>query len=293
VVGRLTTLLRVRRARIECGIVRRPPAWKQFNPLDVACGAALAVEPERVGPDLLAVEGALGSVVSASSPCPLAIIETFRGTAVRVFDPLRPTIENLVREGMAEGAALSQANRERIIEVVSARLPIVEVWHDLLHYTDREHFVSWVEHRVRRIGGASERERRKAARRPGETPFHEAFGIYVKRRLVAYADIATRGDYACSLGVFTEQEFRGQGMAKSVVSAATRAIMKAGRIPLYSADETNTASLSICRALGYLRFGRDLYCFMASEEERARREHALEEAERRAADFALHRWIID
>lgn len=244
-------------------------------------------------PDLLVLEGGLGSVVSASSPCPLAIIETFRGTAVRVFDPLRPTIENLVREGMAEGAALSQANRDRIIDAVSARLPIVEVWHNLLHYTDREHFVSWVEHRVRRIGGAAERERRKAERRPGETPFHEGFGIYVKRHLVAYADIAMRGEYACSLGVFTEQEFRGQGMAKSVVSAATRAIMRAGRIPLYSADETNTGSLSICRALGYLRFGRDLYCFMAAEEERARREHALEEAERRAADFALHRWIID
>jgi RimJ/RimL family protein N-acetyltransferase len=284
-------LLRARRH--DDGLIRRPPAWKQFNPLEVACGAALAVRPEQVRPDLLVVEGALGSVVSASSPCPLTIVETFCGTAVRVFDPLRPAIENLVREGMAQGAALSQANRERIMEVVSARLPIVEVWNDLLHYTDPEHFVPWVEHRVRRISGAAERERQKAERRSGEAPFHQAFGIYVKRRLVAYADIATRGDYACSLGVFTEQQFRGRGMAKSAASAATRAILRAGRIPLYSADETNTASLSICRALGYLRFGRDLYCFMASEEERARREQAVQEAERRAADFALHRWIID
>lgn len=273
--------------------MRRPQAWKEFRPLDIACAAALGVHPGEVRPDLLIVEGALGSVVAASSPCPLAVIETFRGVAVRVFDPLGPAIEKLVRQGMQEGAALSRRNRERIIEALSARLPIVEVWHDLLHFTDREHFVPWREHRVRRITGPAERERRKAERKPGQMPFHQAYGIYVKGRLVAYADIATRGDYACSLGVFTEQHFRGRGMGKSVVSAATRAILKAGRIPLYSADESNLASLSICRSLGYLKFGRDLYCFMASEEERARRELALREAERRAADFALHRWIVD
>jgi hypothetical protein len=82
-------------------------------------------------------------------------------------------------------------------------------------------------------------------------------------------------------------------MARSVVSAAARAILRAGRIPLYSTDEANPASLSICRSLGYLKFGRDLYCFMASEEERTRREQAELEAEHRATDFALRRWIID
>jgi len=290
-VARLTRLLRGGKA--NPGPVRRPQAWKEFHPLDIACAAALGVHPTEVRPDLLILEGALGSVVAASSPCPLAVIETFRGVAVRVFDPLRPAIEKLVRQGMQEGAPLSQRNRERIVEAVSARLPIVEVWHDLLHFTDREHFIPWRDHRVRRITGPAEQKRRRAEPKPGELPFHEAHGIYVKRRLVAYADIAARGDYASSLGVFTEQDFRGRGMGKSVVSAATRAILKAGRIPLYSTDESNLASLSVCRSLGYLKFGRDLYCFMASEEERARRELALREAERRAADFALHRWIID
>jgi len=272
------------------GFVRRPPAWTQFHPLDIACGAAIRVPPDETRPDLVVVESGLGSVVTASSPCPLAVVETLRGVAIRVFEPLRSAIEKLVREGMAQGGALSQANRQRIIEAVGARLPIVEVWNDLLHYVDGEHFVPWREHRVRRLNGADEKQRRADSHK---TPFHQAYGVYRRGRPVAYADIAVRGDYACSLGVFTEPEFRGRGMGRSVVSAATRAVLRAGRIPLYSSDENNAGSLAICRSLGYLKFGCDLYCFMASEEERARQEHLEQEARRRAQDLALHRWIID
>jgi RimJ/RimL family protein N-acetyltransferase len=277
----MALLTKFGRARNPDGcFARRPAAWKEFEPLDIACAAAVGVE------------SGLGSVVASSSPCPLAVIETFRGVAVRVFEPLRPVIENLVREGMAEGSALSVANRVRIIEAAGARLPIVEVWHDLLYYTDREHFIPWTDHRVRRLK-PEERQPGKGKAGAQVLPFHLAYGVFAKRHLAAYADIAVRGDYACSLGVFTESEYRGQGMAKSAVSSATRAILRAGRIPLYSTDEENKASLAVCRSLGYLRFGRDLYCFMASEEERARREHMVQEEERRAADFALHRWIID
>jgi len=288
----LLTILQRARNKEDC-FARRPPAWKEFEPLDIACAAALGVDPSEARPDLLAVESGLGSVVASSSPCPLAIIETFRGVAVRVFEPLRPVIEDLVREGMAAGAALSVDNRDRIVEAMRARLPIVDIWHDLLHYGDRSHFVPWIDHRVRRLRPEQRGPRRTKPAKPKARPFHHAYGVFVKRHLAAYADIAVRGDYACSLGVFTESEFRGQGMGKSVVSAATRAILRAGRIPLYSTEENNRASLAVCRSLGYLKFGRDLYCFMASEEERARREHIVIEEERRAADFALHRWIID
>lgn len=290
----LLTILQRTGNRAGC-FARRPPAWKEFEPLDIACAAALGIDPSETRPDRLAVESGLGSVVPSSSPCPLAIIETFRGVAVRVFEPLRPAIEELVREGMADGAALSADNRDRIIEAVRARLPVVDIWHDLLHYSDRAHFVPWIDHRVRRLTPTERGPRRTKPGKPKAEarPSHQAYGVFTKRHLAAYADIAVRGDYACSLGVFTEPEFRGQGMGKSVVSGATRAILRAGRIPLYSTEAENKASLAICRSLGYLKFGRDLYCFMASEEERARREHMVREEERRAADFALHRWIID
>lgn len=250
----------------------------------------MRVPPDELRPDLVVVETVMGSVVSSGVPCPLIVVETLRGVAIRVFAPLRPAVERLVRAGMATGGALSQANRQRIVEVVRARLPIVEVWHDLLHYVDREHFAPLREHRVRRIEGADQQQRRPDSHK---TPFRQAYGIYHRGRLVAYADIALRGDYACSLGVFTEPDFRGRGMGRSVVSAATRAILRAGRIPLYSTDESNAGSLAICRSLGYLKFGCDLYCFMATEEERARQEHLEREAQRRAQDLALHRWIID
>jgi RimJ/RimL family protein N-acetyltransferase len=281
-------------------IRRRPPAWRRFEPLDIACAAALGIEPERLGPDLLLVEGTRGSVIPGGAPCPLVVTATFRGVAIRVYDPLRPQIEELVREGIAQGGALSKANRQRLIDAVAARLPVVEVWHDLLHYTDRQRFVPWSNHKVRRLRAAPTRARRDAEAE-GESPYAGAWGIYAKgeprkrgpNRLAAYADFVVRGDYACSVGCFTEAEFRGKGMARSAVSAATRVILRAGRIPLYAADETNLSSLAVCRSLGYVKFGEGLHCFMASEQERARRERTERQAEHRAGDYAIRRWIID
>ncbi|HUT75482.1 MAG TPA: GNAT family N-acetyltransferase [Armatimonadota bacterium] len=283
---------RRREETTELCFKRRPAAWKEFDPLDLACAAALGIEPSQVRPDLLLVEGTRGSAVTGGAPCPLVVIETFRGVAVRVHEPLRAAIEDLVREGMEQGAALSCANRERLVQAVMARLTVVEVWHDLLHYTDRAHFVPWRGHRVRRLPPPALPERRPVET-VGAMPVAGGYGAYVKGELAAYADIALRGDYACAIGVFTEQEFRGRGLGRSVVSAATRAILGAGRIPLYSTDEAGLASLAVCRSLGYLRFGQDLYCFLAPEQERARREQAKREAERRARDIALQRWIID
>jgi RimJ/RimL family protein N-acetyltransferase len=281
-------------------IRRRPPAWRRFEPLDIACAAGLGIEPERLGPDLLLVEGTRGSVIPGGAPCPLVVTATFRGVAIRVYDPLRPQIEELVREGIAQGGALSKANRQRLVDAVAARLPVVEVWHDLLHYTDRQRFVPWSNHKVRRLRAAPTRARRDAEAE-GESPYAGAWGIYAKgeprkrgpNRLAAYADFVVRGDYACSVGCFTEAEFRGKGMARSAVSAATRVILRAGRIPLYAADETNLSSLAVCRSLGYVKFGEGLHCFMASEQERARRERTERQAEHRAGDYAIRRWIID
>jgi len=238
------------------------------------------------------VEGTRGSVIPGGASCPLVVTATFRGVAIRVYDPLRPRIEELVREGIAQGGALSSANRQRLVEAVAARLPVVEVWHDLLHYADRQRFVPWSNHKVRRLRAAPTR----ASRDPepeGESPYVGACGIYVKGALVAYADFAVRGDHACSIGCFTEPEFRGKGMARSAVSAATQVILRAGRIPVYAADESNLSSLAVCRSLGYVKFGEGLHCFMAPEEDRARRERAERQAERRTGDYAIRRWVID
>ena len=297
-VGRLIDLARGLTA--DKRIRRRPPAWRRFEPLDIACAAALGIEPERLRPDLLLVEGTRGSVIPDGAPCPLVVTATFRGVAIRVYDPLRPQIEELVREGMAQGGALSRANRQRLVDVIAARLPVAEVWHDLLHYTDRQRFVPWSNHKVRRLRAAPTQAPRDAEAE-GESPYAGACGIYAKgeprkrgpNRLAAHADFAVRGDYACSIGCFTEAEFRGKGMARSAVSAATRVILRAGRIPLYAADETNLSSLAVCSFLGYVKFGEGLHCFMASEEERARRERTERQAERRAGDYAIRRWIID
>src|SRR5579885_1211075 len=54
------------------------------------------------------------------------------------------------------------------------------------------------------------------------------------------------------IGVRTEVEaMRGRGLAKTVVTAATEAILAAGRVPLYVHSATNLASEKVALALGY------------------------------------------
>ena len=57
----------------------------------------------------------------------------------------------------------------------------------------------------------------------------------------------------------TEAAFRGQGLAKEVVSAATEHILNSGRIALYVHDRTNTASAKVCRALGYVEYAEEFF----------------------------------
>ena len=47
-----------------------------------------------------------------------------------------------------------------------------------------------------------------------------------------------------------------------MVSAATKAILDGGKIPIYSADRENPASQTLCTSLGYVKFGEALHCFV-------------------------------
>jgi hypothetical protein len=59
--------------------------------------------------------------------------------------------------------------------------------------------------------------------------------------------------------VETARAFREQGYATQAVSAWARAVRSEGRLPLYSTSWENTASLSLARRLGLVRFGSDLH----------------------------------
>lgn len=56
-------------------------------------------------------------------------------------------------------------------------------------------------------------------------------------------------------GVLTQPEFRGRGLASSVVSAAVNSLVEQGHTPRYFVDDKNTASLAVARGLGMAERG--------------------------------------
>jgi GNAT superfamily N-acetyltransferase len=65
-------------------------------------------------------------------------------------------------------------------------------------------------------------------------------------------------DRVAEAGLETHAAFRGRGYAPRVVAAWARAVRSSGRIPLYSTDWDNRASLAVARKLGLIQYAVDL-----------------------------------
>lgn len=63
---------------------------------------------------------------------------------------------------------------------------------------------------------------------------------------------------AAQISVGTHYQFRGQGMARSVVSAAVQYIIDTGRIPIYGVASENFGSIKLAESLGFQRYGKTL-----------------------------------
>ena len=68
---------------------------------------------------------------------------------------------------------------------------------------------------------------------------------------------ARRSEAAAEAGVETAAGFRGRGFGPRVTAAWALAISASGRIPLYSTDWSNEASLAVARKLGLTMFAED------------------------------------
>ncbi len=68
---------------------------------------------------------------------------------------------------------------------------------------------------------------------------------------------ARRSEIAAEAGLETALAFRGRGYAPLVTEAWAASVRAGGRIPLYSTDWTNTASLAVARKLGLRIYATD------------------------------------
>jgi predicted GNAT family acetyltransferase len=88
------------------------------------------------------------------------------------------------------------------------------------------------------------------------------YGIIIDDEVASRASIVEFTDttYPISdiVSVYTVPRYRRRGFAKAVVSTCTTDILSRGRIPTYSAEVENLASLHTCMAVGYHPYGESL-----------------------------------
>lgn len=89
----------------------------------------------------------------------------------------------------------------------------------------------------------------------------EIFVVFGPRGAIAsWSAIKVKSDQVWEIAVVTESAYRGRGLAREVVSAATAHILDHGRVPLYIYDRSNVASGKVCRSLGYQEYGQEFFC---------------------------------
>ena len=86
---------------------------------------------------------------------------------------------------------------------------------------------------------------------PGRTPIA---AVLQDGDAVSVCCCARRSDEAAEAGLETAAPFRGRGLAAQVAIAWAAAVRASGRIPLYSTEWSNAASLSVARKLGLSRY---------------------------------------
>jgi hypothetical protein len=69
----------------------------------------------------------------------------------------------------------------------------------------------------------------------------------------ALLDWPGRDDLACVIDLYTEPDYRGRGLAKSVASAITTDVLSRGKHALYMCSQANAPSVAVCLSLGYRR----------------------------------------
>lgn len=233
--------------RLKIGQVER---LDRFHARELDCEPSLLTEP---GLHLVASERR-GRPGWGGYTVPILALSTPRGGIVSFRPDLRQPIQTELGE-LPAGHSLGEADFERLRRLARRGLPYAYSLNGDVLYTDDESF--------RPVQGEAERLRLDDRR-----------GIDLRRRfdgeifvvsgargeIASWAAIKLKSDQVWEIAVVTEPAYRGRGLAKQVVSAATGYILEAGRLALYVHDRTNHASARVCRGLGYVEYAEEYFC---------------------------------
>ena len=232
--------------RIKVGQVDRVDA---FHAAELGCGQALL---ERPGVHVVPSERR-GRPGWGGYTVPLLALSTTGGGVISV----RPDLLDRVRAEMQPirpGHPLGVVELERLRRVSTTVVPYAYCLNGYVLYTDGEHF-------------------RPRASRASRVPRDDPRGADLRRRfdgeifairntrgeIASWAAIKLKSDAVWEIAVVTEAAYRGQGLAREVVSAATAHILEQGRVALYVHDRANVASAKVCRSLGYVEYAEEFF----------------------------------
>ena len=164
-------------------------------------------------------------------------------TAHDLFTPLvvmradsDDVLATLLSDRLDEGWEHLFAVKERRVSVLKRCLVTWDEHYNLIYTVDEESFRPDVHYPGDKVA------------KKGSSP---RFEIRDREGVIAAAGTNWCSPYFAEVGVWTQEGYRGRGLAKAVVSACTAELLKEGIKPLYIVAEGNAASIRVCEALGY------------------------------------------
>jgi len=232
--------------RIKVGRVERIDA---FHALELGCNLSLFEEPGlHVLPSERRTRPGWGGYT-----VPILALSTVSGGIVSA----RPDLLDRVRTAMgpvAPDRPLGAAEFTRLHHVARLAVPYAYSLSGHVLYTDAEHFRPRPSRAVR-LDRSDVRGTDLRRRFDGEI-----FVVWsVRGEVASWSAIKLKSRDVWEIAVVTEAPYRGQGLAKEVVSAATAYILEQGRLALYVHDRTNLASAKVCRSLGYVEYAEEFF----------------------------------
>jgi RimJ/RimL family protein N-acetyltransferase len=232
--------------RIKAGQVTRIDA---FHAVELGCNASLLREPgTHIVPSERRTRPGWGGYT-----VPILALATPTGGIVSA----RPDLLERVKSGLGPPPVdrpLGPPEFTRLHHVARVAIPYAYSLSGHVLYTDTEHFRPRPSRAVR-LDRHDPRGADLRRRFDGEV-----FVVWsVRGDIASWSALKLKSDDVWEIAVVTEAAYRGQGLAKEVVSAATAHILEQGRMALYVHDRTNLASAKVCRALGYVEYAEEFF----------------------------------